>query len=238
MTCLLAPTVYFLINLPPLHLCLPDGFDCPHTPPIITLWSEIIIHNVPVFRIRIRLDPFHERFLKRNRAGCQNHGKFPPNSQEYHTFFFSPKILNFCLTGIYIFLINNKTNHFLEKWIFDRKKGKKKRWYFLDFRSDPDPYQNKADPKHCYVQIDGSRGSKTVASVWFARFKMFFTSNYPLFRIQVRMDPFHFSLSDPGSKKSAKVLENYTQKINPNHKNIILKKKYTPVWQTQIINSF
>ena len=45
--------------------------------------------------------------------------------------------------------MNNKTNNFLEKYIFDKKSKKKlNNWYILDFRSDPDPYQNETDPKH------------------------------------------------------------------------------------------
>ena len=52
-----------------------------------------------------------------------------------------------------IYPINTKTNHFLENYIFDRKKlffFLKKGWYFLDFRHDPDPdpYKNETDPKH------------------------------------------------------------------------------------------
>ena len=42
-------------------------------------------------------------------------------SKEYYTFF--SKILIFCLTGTNICLINNKRNHFSEKYIFDRIDG-------------------------------------------------------------------------------------------------------------------
>ena len=54
----------------------------------------------------------------------ENFHENQPISQEYHTFF--PKILIFCLTDINIYLINNKRNHFLEKYIFDGKKRFKK----------------------------------------------------------------------------------------------------------------
>ena len=66
------------------------------------------------------------------------------------------KILN-CLTKINIYLINNKTSHFLERDIPDRKKKEIKKLYFLHFRSDleqsPDPYQNEIDPKHCTALV-------------------------------------------------------------------------------------
>ena len=42
-----------------------------------------------------------------------------------------------------IYLINNKTNIFLEKYSFDRKKS----WYFLDLRSDHDQLFHKTDPR-------------------------------------------------------------------------------------------
>ena len=48
---------------------------------------------------------------------------------------------------INIYLINTKTNIFLEKCI----SGRKKSWYFFDFRSDPeldpDPFFHEADTK-------------------------------------------------------------------------------------------
>ena len=33
----------------------------------------------------------------------------------------------------------------------------------------------------------------------------------------IRLDPFHFRLPDPGSKKSAKIMENLNEKIHQNH---------------------
>ena len=36
--------------------------------------------------------------------------------------------------------MNNKTDHISEKNIFKNNKKGKKSFYFLDFRSDPDPY--------------------------------------------------------------------------------------------------
>ena len=57
---------------------------------------------------------------------------------------FFPKIINFRLTVLNIYLVYNKADHFLKKYIFNRKK-----WYFLEagFGSfisrngseDPDP---------------------------------------------------------------------------------------------------
>ena len=66
----------------------------------------------------------------------KNFHKNQPNSEEYYTFF-SSKILNFYLTDINIYLVNNKTNNILENYIFDSKKSKQKK-YFLDIRSDPE----------------------------------------------------------------------------------------------------
>ena len=79
----------------------------------------------------------------------ENFHKNQPKSQEYHIYFGK----YFYLTAINIYLINNKTNHFLEKYILDRKKSKKTSWYFLHFRSDveqdpdtdPDPLFNETD---------------------------------------------------------------------------------------------
>ena len=79
--------------------------------------------------------------------------------QKYHTFFFA-KISNFCLFDRNIYLINNITRYFSEKYIFDGKKSKNKKWYFLDFRSnqeqepDPDPGQNETDLKHCVTAVN------------------------------------------------------------------------------------
>ena len=91
-----------------------------------------------MLQIRIRLDPFyfglpypdHETDPDPgSKEICQNHGKFPQRSTiitRISCIFFL--ILNFCLTEINIYLINNKTNYFLnlEKYIFDRKKSSKK----------------------------------------------------------------------------------------------------------------
>ena len=56
-------------------------------------------------------------------------------------------------TDIYIYPINNKTDHISEKYIFYRKKKYNKSWYFPDIRSDleqdPDSYKNETDPQHC-----------------------------------------------------------------------------------------
>ena len=49
----------------------------------------------------------------------QNHGKFPQKSTKIikiYTFF--TKIINLCLTDQNIYHINNKTDQFLEKYIF------------------------------------------------------------------------------------------------------------------------
>ena len=84
-----------------------------------------------VFRIRIRsdsfnfgqTDPYPDPFRDTDPGSksAQNHGKFPQKSTKISYNFF--RILNFCLTDINIYLINNKTYHFLEKYIFNRKKG-------------------------------------------------------------------------------------------------------------------
>ena len=54
------------------------------------------------------------------------------------------------ITEINIYPINNITEHFLEKF-FNKKKVKRKSWYFLDFRSDSDQDQDslfhKTDPR-------------------------------------------------------------------------------------------
>ena len=56
-------------------------------------------------------------------------------------FIYLKKILNFCLTDINIYLINNKTIHFLEKYILIEKKGFKK----LVF--SPDPLFHETNPR-------------------------------------------------------------------------------------------
>ena len=59
------------------------------------------------------------------------------------------KMLNFCLTDINIYLINNKTDHFLEKYTFKRKKKKvgfgagSGSVISQNGSEDPDPYQLK-----------------------------------------------------------------------------------------------
>ena len=72
------------------------------------------------------------------------------NQNHKNIIHFFSKILNLCLTEINIYHINNKTDHFLEKYIFIRKISNNKNWYILDIRSvGPDPYQNNTDPQHC-----------------------------------------------------------------------------------------
>ena len=116
-------------------------------------------------------DPFHETDPGSTKSAkiLENFHKNKPKSQEYHTFF--SKILIFCLTDIYTNLIN----HLLEKYIFERKKSKKKvdiffilgrKWSRIRNRirystkrirgsgsviprnGSEDPYQNETDPKH------------------------------------------------------------------------------------------
>ena len=67
--------------------------------------------------------------------------------------FFS-KIINLCLRDINFYPINNKTDYFLEKYIFNRKKKKQKKvCIFLDSRSYseqdpvPDPLFHATDPR-------------------------------------------------------------------------------------------
>ena len=38
-----------------------------------------------------------------------------------------------------------------------------------------------------------------------------FESFKPVLRIRIRLDPFHFGQPDPGSKKSAKIMENFNK---------------------------
>ena len=128
---------------------------------------------------RIRLDPFHfgnldpdpfhetvpdsKKFVKI----IENFHKNQPKSQEYYIFF--SKILDVCLTDINIYLINNKSSHFWKKYIFDRKKVKRNKIsciYLIkvgagagsgsviprNASEDPEPDQNKTDPKHCFFQ--------------------------------------------------------------------------------------
>ena len=68
--------------------------------------------------LRICLDPFHE-----TDPGSKKTAEILQNFQKKVTrILFFPKIFNFWLTDINIYLINNKTNNFLEKYISDRKK--------------------------------------------------------------------------------------------------------------------
>ena len=46
-------------------------------------------------------------------------------------------------------IINNKTYHFMENCIFDRKNTYKKVGNFIDFRSDPEP-----EPDPLFTQTD------------------------------------------------------------------------------------
>ena len=86
----------------------------------------------PVLRIRIRVDPFHFGQpdldpLQWNGSGSwwqkisQNHGKFQQKSTKIirisYIFF---KIIKLCLLTKNIYSINNKTDHFSEKYIFYR----------------------------------------------------------------------------------------------------------------------
>ena len=64
------------------------------------------------------------------------------------------------LTDMNIYPINIKTGHFLEKYIFNKKKFLKSLYFFnlrldseqdpdpLFHATDPDPDQNETDPKH------------------------------------------------------------------------------------------
>ena len=67
------------------------------------------------------------------------------------------KILIFCSTGINIYLINNKTYNFLEKYTYDKKS--KKELVFRHFRSDleqdpdPDPLFHEVDPRIKIIRI-------------------------------------------------------------------------------------
>ena len=70
------------------------------------------------------------------------------------------------LTDINIWIINNKTDHISEKYIFYKKKKEKQKlifsWFLVGFGAgsvisrngsdDPDPYQNERDPQH-YIKM-------------------------------------------------------------------------------------
>ena len=94
-----------------------------------------------MFWIRIRMDPFHfgkpdpDPFQETDTGNkimenfYKNHQKF----QEYQQQKF--KLLNFCLTVINFYLMNNKTNHFFGNIYCWSKKVL---------------YQNETDPKHWF----------------------------------------------------------------------------------------
>ena len=79
-------------------------------------WAHDEVPYKPVFRIRIRLVPFHFGLPDPDplhetdsdpggKKISRNHGKFQQKSQEYHVF---KKIINFCLADINIYLILTK----------------------------------------------------------------------------------------------------------------------------------
>ena len=100
-------------------------------------------------------DPFHETDpgSKKSAKIMENFHKNQPKSQDYYLFF--SKNIKLLLTDINIYLINNKTNHFCEKYIFDRiflsifGKAGSGSVILRNGSEDPDPYQNETDPKHC-----------------------------------------------------------------------------------------
>ena len=96
---------------------------------------RIRIPLISATRIRIRLAKSQPNSWKISFKNSQK-------SQEHHIFFW--KILNFCTTEINIFLVNNRTNHFLEKNIFLINKK-----VIIDLRLDPDWSFHKSAPKHC-----------------------------------------------------------------------------------------
>ena len=49
----------------------------------------------------------------------------------------------------------------------------------------------------------------------------FYSFFFTVFRIRIRFDLFHFGQPDQGSKKTAKIMENFHKKINQNLKNIV-----------------
>ena len=82
---------------------------------------SVRIRFILASRIRIRfMKRIRIQVAKKSAKIMANSHKNQPKSQEYHVFFFL--ILNFSLTDINIYLINNKTNQFLNQYIFDRKK--------------------------------------------------------------------------------------------------------------------
>ena len=79
-----------------------------------------------MFRIRLRFDPFH---FGQPDPGSKKSDKIMENFQKKSTkmyIIYFKKNINLLFNGQNIYLLNNKTNHFLEKYIFDRKKGEKK----------------------------------------------------------------------------------------------------------------
>ena len=85
-----------------------------------------------MFRIRIRLDPLHGQPDPGNKKSAKImenlHKKLIKITRISCIF---SKILIFCLGDINIYLIKIKRNHFLEKYIFDRKKSKNNVGIFL-----------------------------------------------------------------------------------------------------------
>ena len=85
-----------------------------------------------------------------------NHAKFPQKNHQNHKNIiqFFQKYSNLSLSDLNIYPINNKTDYFLEKYIFNRKKKKQKKvCIFLDSRSYseqdpvPDPLFHATDPR-------------------------------------------------------------------------------------------
>ena len=81
-------------------------------------------------------------------------------------------ILNFWLTDINIYLKNNETDQFLEKYFFDRKKVFKKLVFSSSgsviSRNGLDPDKNVKDPKHHgYGEEYNVEKMKTVSNIIF-----------------------------------------------------------------------
>ena len=111
------------------------------------LWTRI--RFILVSRIRIQVAKNLPKSWKLSTKTNQNHQNI--------IHFFLSKLINLCLTDMNIYPINNITDHFLKKYIFNRKSFKKS-LYYLDFVSDleqdPDPLFHETDPR-CALWIYG-----------------------------------------------------------------------------------
>ena len=97
--------------------------------------------QLPVLRIRIRLDPFHDTDPVSKKSAKI---KFPQKSSEYHTFFF--KNIKFMFNGHKIYPMNNTKQIIFWRNIFLMEKEVKINLVFSR-GSDSDPLFQETDPR-------------------------------------------------------------------------------------------